>query len=625
MTDTDRRLVDLVDDRVADSLQAMALPPASSLQVGYLLRNCRLRSVAAITAIPARSVSEFTEWFRKNERFRLFPEPKPDVFSMVMRTITILACRLRLNSGVPSALESTGHRVLPALPVTVRAKRELRPKQDRCRPVSRSATLTRSRVYAKRIAAARVAPLRDVKAFSTVCTTHRPSLFPRKRVPRRVPLEPRGSAVVMAAAPTVPHKKPSYIPRKLFLANRGESMQAQPSERDPRDCLTLRTIFSPPLKKLTCVWQTAKLFRGAPGFFRYAEWCRVGTELLEACFRLAIGKRCVTNKTQLKAAGFVSAFVLFAVDKQHHFYGFEALFALILYFSGLKNRGVSVPGAARWALKVYDEILSLNLPLQHPAIVAVTSRDRSGVPKVVKQAPMLDFQLIIDLERVALDGGCPMGMRFYASAYLLMVFASLRFSDCRAVYEIWESETAICGRSIDLKLKRMPIITWATPKRGIHSEGKWAAPLFRVWKQCPPLKGGHHALSRHSTDSWEVDISRKPNYYVVQKLFKKLCEHLGYEDPKWTLHSARAWFPTCANQLGWSEEERRRLGHWAPGSQMMDTYDRALRTTELRLRSSIFEKITIADWVPTHSFEVPNKAITDDTIGHGDQTKQRPL
>ena len=73
-----------------------------------------------------------------------------------------------------------------------------------------------------------------------------------------------------------------------------------------------------------------------------------------------------------------------------------------------------------------------------------------------------------------------MGMRFYASAYLLMVFASLRFSDCRAVYGIWESDTAICGMSIDLKLKRRPIITWATPKRGLHSEGKWVAPLFKV-------------------------------------------------------------------------------------------------------------------------------------------------
>ena len=202
---------------------------------------------------------------------------------------------------------------------------------------------------------------------------------------------------------------------------------------------------------------------------------------------------------------------------------------------------------------------------------------------------MLDFQLIIDLERVTMDGGCPMGMRFYASAYLLTVFASLRFSDCKAIFEIWETDTAICGRSIDLKLKRMPIITWATPNQGIQSDGKWFPPLFQVWKKCPPLEGGRHALFRHSDDAWAADVTRKPNYYGVLKMFHRLCEHLGYEGPKRTLRSARAWFPTCANQLEWSEEERRRLGHWAPGSQMMDTYDRALCTAELRLRSSIFE------------------------------------
>ena len=173
--------------------------------------------------------------------------------------------------------------------------------------------------------------------------------------------------------------------------------------------LDIKDHLQPPLRKITCVWQTAKLFRGAPGFFRYAEWCSVGTELPGTCFRLAMGRRCAANKTQLRAAGFVSAFVMFAVGKQRHFFGFEALFALILYFTGLGDRGVSVPGAASWALKVYDEILSLNLPLQHPAIVAVTSRDRPVAPKIAKQAPMLDFQLIVDLERVAMDGGVPHG------------------------------------------------------------------------------------------------------------------------------------------------------------------------------------------------------------------------
>ena len=105
-------------------------------------------------------------------------------------------------------------------------------------------------------------------------------------------------------------------------------------------------------------------------------------------------------------------------------------------------------------------------------------------------------------------------------------------------------------------------------------------------------------------------------------MFEKFLEHLGYGGPKWAMRSARAWFPACANQPRWSEEEeRRRLGHWAPGSQTMDTYDRALCTTELRLRNSIFEKITVEGWFPTQSSEVRNKSIKDNTSA----TKTPPI
>ena len=131
--------------------------------------------------------------------------------------------------------------------------------------------------------------------------------------------------------------------------------------------------------------------------------------------------------------------------------------------------------------------------------------------------------------------------------------------------------------------------------------------MFAVWDKHPPLEGGHRALFRTADEAWVLDPTQRPGYYTVLKMFKKLCEFLGYQNPKWTLHSARNWFPTCANQLGWSEDDRRRLGHWAPGSQMMERYDRAICTTELRLRSSILGMITDSKWTPTQAFEVPGR------------------
>ena len=157
---------------------------------------------------------------------------------------------------------------------------------------------------------------------------------------------------------------------------------------------------------------------------------------------------------------------------------------------------------------------------------------------------MLELNLILDLERITVDSGSPMGMRFYASAYLLMVFASLRFSDCKAIIDLRTTDKAVCGRSIDLKLKTRPIITWATPIEGMQSAGRWDEPLFKVWNKHHPMKGGHHSLYRYSDESWSIDITRRPHYYTVLKMFRKLCEHMGYEKPIWTIHSARAWFPT---------------------------------------------------------------------------------
>ena len=254
---------------------------------------------------------------------------------------------------------------------------------------------------------------------------------------------------------------------------------------DERGKPDMRTIFSPPLTKSVCPWQTALLFRGAPGFFRWAEYCKVSADTLAAMFHIAIGKRCATGKSRTKVDGFVGTYVMFAAQRQALFYGEGALFAMTEYLTLLRRRGVSVPGMAKCALRVFDEILNLNLPLDHPAIVVLTSRDRSGVPKPVKQAPMLELQLILDLERLSVDRERPFGMRYYASAYLLMVFDSLRFSDVKAVFDIWRSETAICGRSIDRKLRSRPVITWATPSQGFITEGKWANPLFSMWEKHP--------------------------------------------------------------------------------------------------------------------------------------------
>ena len=557
------------------------------------------------------------------------------------KTVAVLKCRLRLGTDVVDD-EGPHHMSLPTLPVTTRARRELRPKapligasrpgklavsqrslkalksiRDRTHGLRanhsphmgvRHNRLHRSKLVAPRQACAPVK--------GGVCNKSGPPVLEGAIVPLTAP-------VVWKAESLNVKPKPQYVRRALYLAQRcGATPPSCPT--DERDKPNMRTIFSPPLTKLTCPWETALLFRDAPGFFRWAEYCQVSFNMLAAMFHIAIGKRCATESSRTKVAGFVSTYVLFAAQRKALFHGEGALFIIIEYLTLLRRRGPTVPGMAKWALRVFDEILNLTLPLERPAVVALTTRDRSEAPRQVKQAPMLTLELIIDLENLATDKQRPLGMRFYASAYLLMVFASLRFSDVKAVFEIWRTGTAVCGRSIDKKLKSRPIITWGTPSQGFVSKGAWADPLFSIWEKTPPVKGGHHSLYRFCDDSWEIDPTRRPPYYVVLKLFKKICEFLGHKDPKWTLHSARNWFPTCANQLGWSEDDRRKLGHWAPGSQMMEKYDRAVCTTELRLRSSIFGMITDSKWTPTAAFEVPLSLVKGEAMASNQTAISEP-
>lgn len=101
----------------------------------------------------------------------------------------------------------------------------------------------------------------------------------------------------------------------------------------------MRTIFPPPLTKLNCPWQTALLFRGVPGFFRWAEYCQVSYNMLSAMFHISIGNRCGGEKSRVKVAGFVITFVMFAAQRKALFHGEGALFVLIEYFALLRRMG----------------------------------------------------------------------------------------------------------------------------------------------------------------------------------------------------------------------------------------------------------------------------------------------
>ena len=191
------------------------------------------------------------------------------------------------------------------------------------------------------------------------------------------------------------------------------------------------------------------------------------------------------------------------------------------------------------------------------------------------------------------------------SAFLLMVFASLRFADTIDVGKIWRSKTAMCGRSVNQKDPTGPTIQLAAVRKGIRSDGAWINPIAGFWgKYKPPGAGRYQCLVPYLSPTWVVGYSRQRSGNVFQHAIRRAELHLGFP-PMLTRHSPRTWFATCARQLLVSKGERNMLGHWAPNSDMPEHYDRAYCATELRIRNSVF--LRVADgWVPARAFEVPN-------------------
>ena len=228
----------------------------------------------------------------------------------------------------------------------------------------------------------------------------------------------------------------------------------------------MRVVAPIPPTSTSDVWVAAQLFYHCAGWFNWASAARFSWGLLEQWFRASIARRCSTHLTRNKVTGIVSSFVDCANIRKSPFRGREAVFILSPFLPPLYAlcRAESIP--ARWELKVLCEILPLELPLFHPAVMAIVAKgDLNPIPQ--KQAPISPIEAIRALDLASGDRSLPRGVRVYASVYILMVLAPLRFSDTNVVIRVWATETASGGRSRVRKRRVRPIIVRAAPTGGI--------------------------------------------------------------------------------------------------------------------------------------------------------------
>jgi len=256
---------------------------------------------------------------------------------------------------------------------------------------------------------------------------------------------------------------------------------------------------------------------------------------------------------------------------------------------------------------VFNEALDLNIPINNPAVVSATRSQRT---KPVKQAPFFPVAFLKEIERVAAEGGgFHDGRPLFAAGFALMCLASLRFADTTQLSSVERSSTAIHGILSRTKMSENPT-AWAAPLGGVEGDTSWVVPIFqfrKIWEEKMSAPGPSF-LFPMIDDAWRATSSCPATYNVVLRALRRLASELKFSHVEISLHSPRTFLATCANQLGWSREDREKLGRWAPGSNMPNRYDRATCATELRLRDSVLDSIR-KGWSPAGMFEVPTSVV----------------
>ena len=184
----------------------------------------------------------------------------------------------------------------------------------------------------------------------------------------------------------------------------------------------------------------------------------------------ALSNRFRTVATRERVCEFAQQFLEFALYRSRPlpFYGGTSAPEIVSRTDHIRLRGESVPHLGRYFLVSFGDAAGVDFAAERPAVRAESTARRIRAAESAAGVP-------IDLARkmgwAATDSSRPAEMQSMAALFLLLIFAPLRFSDIRDVTEIWVTETALRGRSLDRKDKGGLVRSRAAPKSGNFANG----------------------------------------------------------------------------------------------------------------------------------------------------------
>ena len=216
-----------------------------------------------------------------------------------------------------------------------------------------------------------------------------------------------------------------------------------------------------------------------------------------------------------------------------------------------------------------------------------------GAP-LIRRAPRYPVMVLVIFERVVMDDSEPTGLRVYAWAKLVKVWASLRWSDLQAIrpgeLKLVEGRLATTLRRTktsgpNRRIKEMPL---CVSEAAFFENPDW-------------LKVGFELLQWLATFSRDYLLPKlKPDFAVFEKKMAEYADVVAVSaailqrtgmpaivQGFWTEHSERSVLPTGLGVLGVSGPEKDLLGRWKPEGS--DTYARSYggRVAKLQLKFAV--------------------------------------
>ena len=253
--------------------------------------------------------------------------------------------------------------------------------------------------------------------------------------------------------------------------------------------------------------------------------------------------------------------------------------------------------------KFFKNVLGLDWNLDHP-IIANSSKVARKTPK--KQAPAFEAFQIKELEKTAADDKNAEGLRIFCSALLIMVHASLRWSDTREVSNLKLKNGVISGTILTSKTSADPL-DFCCPEKGFKNL-TWSHPLFRFRENVKKTTGRYPRFLFPSTQKgWKFSPNEGPKRQIEQRMREYIFDigvPSGTRSEQYTLHSPRNFYTNGAGQLGWNLEAQTILGRWKKNSIMPEHYSRSSGSLELQIRSDLANRVR-KGWEPKGKNEIP--------------------